>query len=66
LSTAAITYGIFEQRSQIVEAIRGIDPVIPGISTTKLKQSLKNFPRVFKDDILKVFEIPDALRWDLE
>jgi glycerol-3-phosphate cytidylyltransferase-like family protein len=66
LSKTAITYGTFEQRSQVVEAIRGVDLVIPGISTTKLKQSLKNFPVVFKSDILKVFEIPGALRRDLE
>ncbi len=101
----------FEQRRQIVEAIRGVDLVIPesdweqkvsdikeydvdvfcmgndwagkfdflkehcevvyldrtdGISTTELKQSLKNFLSVSKDDVLKAFEILDALRKDLE
>jgi glycerol-3-phosphate cytidylyltransferase len=101
----------FEQRRQIVEAIRGVDLVIPetdweqkvndirkyeasvfamgndwagkfdhlkehcevvylertdGISTTELKQSLKNFLSVSKEDVLKAFEILDALRKDLE
>lgn len=101
----------FEQRRQIVEAIRGVDLVIPeskweqkvsdikeygadifamgndwegkfdhlkehcqvvylertdGISTTELKQSLKNFLSVSRDDVLKAFEILDALRRDLE
>lgn len=37
-----------------------------GISTTELKQSLKNFLSVSKDDVLKAFEILDALRKDLE
>jgi len=101
----------FEQRRQIVEAIRGVDLVIPetnweqkvadikqydvdvfamgndwagkfdylkeycdvvylertdGISTTELKQSLKNFLSVSRDDVIKAFEILDALRKDLE
>lgn len=101
----------FEQRRQIVEAIRGVDLVIPesnwdqkvadirehgvdlfamgndwegkfdhlkeycdvvylertdGISTTELKQSLKNFLSVSRDDVIKAFEILDALRRDLE
>jgi glycerol-3-phosphate cytidylyltransferase len=37
-----------------------------GISTTELKQSLKNFMSVSKDDVLKAFEILDALRKDFE
>lgn len=37
-----------------------------GISTTELKQSLKNFLSVSKEDILKAFEILGALRRDLE
>ena len=101
----------FEQRRQIVEAIRGVDLVIPetnweqkvsdikqygvdvfamgndwagkfdhlkqhcdvvylertdGISTTELKQSLKKFLSVSKEDVIKAFEILDALRRDLE
>lgn len=101
----------FDQRRQIVEAIRGVDLVIPetgweqkvddikrhnvdvfvmgndwagkfdhlkaycdvvylertdGISTTELKQSLKKFLSVSKEDVIKAFEILDALRRDLE
>lgn len=101
----------YDQRRQIVEAIRGVDLVIPetdweqkisdikkyevnvftmgndwegkfdflkeycdvvylertdGISTTELKQSLKNFLSVSKEDVLKAFEILDALRKDFE
>jgi len=101
----------FDQRRQIVEAIRGVDLVIPetdweqkisdikkyevdvftmgndwegkfdflkeycdvvylertdGISTTELKQSLKNFLSVSKEDVLKAFEILGALRKDFE
>jgi glycerol-3-phosphate cytidylyltransferase len=37
-----------------------------GISTTELKQSLKNFLTVPRDDIIRAFEILDLLKRDLE
>ncbi len=37
-----------------------------GISTTELKQSLTNFLSVSKEDILRAFDILDALRKDFE
>lgn len=37
-----------------------------GISTTELKQSLKNFLSVPKEDIIRAFEIIELLRKDLE
>lgn len=101
----------YEQRMEIVAAIRGVDLVVPehnweqkivdikehqasvfvmgddwagkfdhlreycevvylertsGISTTELKQSLKSFLSVPKEDILAAFEILSALKKDLE